>query len=299
VRHTRWPLRLVAAGSIALSGGVLADARQAGVTADALMARVGERVAAYYQRAQRVICINESTVQPVSSALAFVGASRTVESELRVESTTGDARRPPEATMVREVKRINGREPRERDKTDRSGCTDPNPLSPEPLAFLLPGRRGEYTFTSVRSGKEKDRAAFLVDFESANRSSALELVEDPHGHEDCFDWSGPLATSGRLWVDATTYDVLRVDRHINAPVELRVSARLQWRYGLPAWIVLDRDDQSMRFRPVTFRDPEDVLLLPQSIESLTLLRGGLQSIRRTDTFSRYRRFLGTGRIRTP
>ena len=32
---------------------------------------------------------------------------------------------------------------------------------------------------------------------------------------------------------------------------------------------------------------------------MTVLRGGLQSIRRTDTFSGYRRFLGTGRVKEP
>ena len=44
-------------------------------------------------------------------------------------------------TGFRELRRVNGRAPRERDKKDRSGCTDLNPLSPEPLAFLLPARR--------------------------------------------------------------------------------------------------------------------------------------------------------------
>ena len=44
----------------------------AGATADlpdaALIARVGERVAAYYQRAQRLICTERSIVVPIGSA---------------------------------------------------------------------------------------------------------------------------------------------------------------------------------------------------------------------------------------
>ena len=44
------------------------------------------------------------------------------------------------------------------------------------------------------------------------------------------------------------------------------------------------------------RGETKVIRLPEAIESMTVLRGGLQSIRRTDTFSGYRRFLGTGRI---
>jgi hypothetical protein len=71
---------------------------------------------------------------------------------------------------------------------------------------------------------------------------------------------------------------------------------LQRRYGLPAWVVLERDDLTLRYQTVAFTDPDEVVLLPESLESMTLLRSGLQSIRRTDRFSGYRRFLTTGRV---
>ena len=187
--------------------------------------------------------------------------------------------------MIRDVRRINGRAPRERDKKDRAGCTDPNPLSPEPLAFLLPAHRDEYRFTSLRDGKENDRAALIIDFMSANRTSRPELIEDERGHDDCFDWSGPVATRGRVWVDARQHDVLRVDRHIDGPVDVRVPWRLQRRYNFEPWVVLERDDQTMRYKAVAFSDPDEVMRLPESIESLTVVRDGLQSVRRTETFS--------------
>ena len=259
------------------------------------MRRVGERVAEYHRRAQSVMCVEQSTVQPIQSNMSPDGFSRTVESELRVElEADGDAR--PTANVIRQIRRINGRAPRERDKKDRTGCTDPNPLSPEPLAFLLPAHRDEYRFTSPRNGREHDRAALIVDFMSMIRTSRPELIEDERGHDDCFDWSGPVATRGRLWVDANTYDVLRVDRRIDGPVDVRVPWRLQRRYHLPLWVVIDRDDQTMRYKAVAFRDPDEVMLLPESIESLTVVRGGLQSTRRTETFSSYRRFLTEGRV---
>jgi hypothetical protein len=53
----------------------------------------------------------------------------------------------------------------------------------------------------------------------------------------------------------------------------------------------------MRFTLVTFDDPDETLLLPESIESLTVVRSGLQSIRRTQVFSNYRRFLTSGRVK--
>jgi hypothetical protein len=274
----------------------ISAAPQAPPLLEALMTSIGERVASHYRQAQRVVCIEKSTVQPIRSNWTPEGFARTVESELRIESETSDASVLPAAKVIRDVRRINGRAPHERDKKDRSGCTDPNPLSSEPLAFLLPAHRGESRFTSVRDGEEKGRAALVIDFMSANRASRLELIEDERGHDDCFDWSGPLATRGRVWVDPNTHDVLRVDRYLDGPVDIRVPWTLQRRYSFAPWIVLERDDLTIRYKTVAFSDPDEVIRLPESIESMTVLRGGLQSIRRTDTFSGYRRFLGTGRL---
>jgi hypothetical protein len=291
-RHARL---VVVIASVAACAGWVSAAPETAPDIEALMRRVGERVAEYHRRVQSVMCVEQSTVQPIQSNLSPDGFSRTVESDLRVEvEADGDTR--PTARVIREIRRINGRAPRERDKKDRTGCTDPNPLAPEPLAFLLPAHRDEYRFTSVRTGKEKDRAALIIDFLSTNRTSKPELVEDERGHDDCFDWSGPLATRGRVWVDATTHDVLRVDRRIDGPVDVRVPWRLQRRHHFAPWVVLERDDQSMRYTAVAFRDPDEALLLPESIESLTVVRGGLQSVRRTERFTGYRRFLTEGRV---
>jgi hypothetical protein len=262
------------------------------------MKQVGERVADFYRRVQSVICVERSTVQPVQTNWSPEGFARTVESDLRVDFEPSDSEDLPEASVVREIRRINGRAPNERDKKDRSACTDPNPLSPEPLAFLLPSHRDEYRFTSVREGREKDRAALVIDFMTTARSSKLELIEDERGHDDCFDWKGTVAMRGRVWVDASTHEVLRVDRRIDGPIDVRVPWKLQRKYRLPDWVTLERDDLSMRYKPVAFTDPEEMILLPESITSLTVLRSSLQSIRRTDTFSDYRRFLTTGRVIT-
>jgi hypothetical protein len=288
--------RVVVMASVAMCACWLSAAPQAPSGLDAVMTSVGERIAAYYRRAQSVICLEQSTVQPIQSNWAPEGFSRTVESELRVESDAADGDTLPKARVIRDVHRINGRAPRERDKKDRTGCTDPNPLSPEPLAFLLPGHRDEYRFTSLRTGKDKDRAALIIDFVSTVRRSRPELIEDERGHDDCFDWSGPVATRGRVWVDANTHDVLRVERRLEGPVDVHVPFRLQRRYAFAPWVVLERDDQTLRYQSVAFHDPDEVMLLPESIESLTLLRGGLQSVRRTDTFTGYRRFLTAVRI---
>jgi hypothetical protein len=262
----------------------------------AVVAHVGERVAAYYHHAQQLICLERSTVVPIDSNWTVQGAGRTVESELRVELEAFDGDTIPDAQVTRQVLRVNGREPHERDRKDRSGCTDPTPVSPEPLAFLLPGHRDDYRFTSVRDGHERNRAALVIEFMSAARSSRPELIEDEYGHDDCFDWKGPIAISGRVWVDAATYDVLRLDRHVLGPTDVRVPWVLQRKYHFESYMTLDRDDLTMRYKGVSFADPDETVLLPDSTESMTIFRGGLQSIRRTEAFSAYRRFLTDTRI---
>jgi hypothetical protein len=282
----------LAGSSWLLQARVVADPRDIGT----VVAQVGERVAAYYQRAQQLVCTERSTVIPIDAHWSMQGFARSVESELRVEIDVADGTALPQARVTREIRRVNGREPRDRDQKDRSGCTDPAPLSPEPLAFLLPGSRDGYRFTSLRDGRERDRAALVIDFASARRSSRLELIEDEHGHDDCFDWKGPVAMGGRVWVDAATHDVLRVERHIAGPTDVRVPAKLERKYQFGPWLTIDRDDLVMRYKEVAFTDPDEVLLLPESIESVTVVRTGLQSTRRTQVYSDYRRFLTDSRI---
>jgi hypothetical protein len=286
------PLLLAAAALVQSAWIVRTGATAAPPDAAALIARVAEQVAAYYERARQLICTERSTVVPIGTEGSVAVFARTVESELRVEIDDAfDAR------VTREVLRVNGREPRERDRTDRSGCTDPTPLSPELLAFLLPGQRDGYTFAEVRDGRDRGRAALVIGFASARRTSRPELIEDEYGHDDCFDWIGPIAVVGRLWVDAETHEVLRLDRHIAGPTDVRVPPLLQRKYRFPAWLTIDRDEVTLRFGPVTFTDPDETMLLPESIETRSVMRTGLQSIRRTQVFSNYRRFLTSSRIR--
>jgi hypothetical protein len=56
---------------------------------------------------------------------------------------------------------------------------------------------------------------------------------------------------------------------------------------------------TIRYETVAFSDPEEVLLLPESIDTVTVVRGGLQSTRRSHTFSDYRRFVTGGRVLDP
>jgi hypothetical protein len=61
-------------------------------------------------------------------------------------------------------------------------------------------------------------------------------------------------------------------------------------------VIIEREDQTIRYKRVTFRDPDEAMLLPESITQLVLVRGGLQSTRRSQTFTDYRRFVTGARL---
>ena len=288
----------VRACALALALAVMSRPRaQAQPNVGDLLARVGERVTDFYERAKNVVWIETSRVQAIDSSQSPVGFPRTVESELRLEVDAGRA--PGDAAIVRKVRRVNGRAPRDQDEKDRAGCTDPEPMFSEPLAFLLPAHRSEYEFSNAGSGKDRGRRTVMIDFASVDRRSSAGLIEAESGHDDCFDWSGHIAARGRIWVDAASYDVVRLERHLPGPVDVKVPALIQRRHHLDSWVVIVRDDVTIRYETVAFSDPEEVLLLPESIDMVTVVRGGLQSTRRSYTFSDYRRFVTGGRVLDP
>jgi hypothetical protein len=276
--------------------GVSATA-QAPPDIETLLARVSERIAEYYRRAQRVVCIEKTTVLPLATGLTPSGFARVTESELRVEPDSegdGDAS-AASASFVRQIMKINGRPPREKDKKDRASCTDPNPLTAEPLAFLLPANREGYTFTTSGFGKGKDRTTLIIEFVNSPTDRTGKLVEK-EGVEGCFSFEVPAPIRGRVWVDAATYQVTRLETHLAGYGDVRASAALQRKHNLPDYMTLERYDTAIKYRPVAFRDPDEAMLLPESIETVLVWRSGMESTRRRQEYSDYRRFVTGGRI---
>ena len=284
---------IVAAACGALTIEALA---QASPEIDVLLARVAERIEMYYKRAQNIMCTEKTIVLPLSNNWQSAGMHRVTEAELRVEAEgLSDGSGPPGPTFFRQLLKINGREPREKDKKDRSACLDPNPLTPEPIAFLLPSRREGYTFTAKGSGKGKDARTLLIEYER-RASKKAELIEDPQGREDCFDLSTPLSVKGRVVIDKDSYDVLRVEEHLAGLEELRTTRTQQRKYNFSPWITVDRIDVTTRYKIVSFKDPDETFLLPESIDTLEIYRGELLSHRTRQEFTNYRRFVTGGRL---
>ena len=279
------------ATAVGLMAGAL-TAQTSPVDLDEILARAAARVEEYIARAQRIVFVEKTIIQYVRSDMTPEGFARVLESDLRVESDAaddGDASSEPR--VVRELKRVNGHLPRKKDDQD---CLDPNPISSEPLTFLLPAQREKYVFTWAGPGKGKDKNVVMLDFRELG-SGKPEVTERSDRGDGCYSIDLPGRGRGRVWLDASTFEVLRIDQRINAQVDIRVPDRRNRRFGFPDLQVIERLDTSIRYKPFSFSDPEEVVLLPESIDTLMLVRG-MQSYRMRQTFSNYRRFVTGGRL---
>jgi hypothetical protein len=276
----------VAASILSLS----AAARQADQPGDlgAALERIGAHVEQYYARARSVVCVETVHLQPLSADLMPDGRARQLVYELRVAWEPSDGQAPQDASVLRQIVTIDGRPPRPKDDP---GCMDPKPVSPEPLAFLLPARRGDFVFMWAGSDRIDRRPAVKIDYKAAAAKPA-----EVTWHNECVSVDLPGQTRGRVWVDAANDDVLRLDEHLTGMFDLHVP-REHTRHGDPTSMLIERADSSIRYRPIVFHDPDETVMLPISIESLTVIRNaGVPRLRTTQEFSNYRRFMTGGRI---
>lgn len=254
----------------------------------ATLERIGAHVEEYYARARSVVCTETVWIQHLQSDLTPDGFPRRLVYELRVGWEPAVDGEPPEASVLRQIVTVDGKPPR---RKDDPGCLDPKSVSPEPLAFLLPSRRGEYVFTWAGRGRTEGRAGVMLDYKSISRRPPEIVWKD-----ECVSVDLPAMSRGRLWIDPATNDVLRIDEGLTGMFELRIP-REQRRNSNSPWMVIERADTSIRYKPVVFHDPEESMMLPSSVESFTVVRNsGAPRYRMTQEFSNYRRFMTGGRL---
>jgi hypothetical protein len=284
-------IALAAIGLAAVSAA--AQPRGPAIDMVGLLARVGDQVERYFMRAQSVICRETLRVQTLRADLLGDGTmARHIVSDLRVvwdPSPNGDEK--PEATVLRDVVTVNGRRPRPKDDF---GCWDPKPISPEPLSMLLPDRQQSFAFTWAGFGRVDRRPVVMVDYKSLEQGAPIVTRRD-----NCISIELPGKSRGRLWIDQETGEVLRLDEGLTGMVDVPLPPdphRRRWAAEESTFIV-ERADTSIRYKRVTFQDPEEAILLPASIDTLTVIRNsGAPRVRMNQVFSDYRRFVTEGRI---
>jgi hypothetical protein len=271
----------------------------AGSTQDSILAtvleRAGARVEQYFARAQSIMCLEVVHLQPLSSTWSSDGFGRVVESELRLSWEPGaDGALPTEAQTLRQLLKVNGRPPA---RNDRNNCTTPEQESEEtqPLSMLLASERSKYAFTLAGRETIDRRAAIRLDYRLLKEATVdARMVE---GRDDCVSFNVEGGKRGRIWIDAETHDVLRLDQRLAGMVEIPVprAARRQ-AHAASTW-TLERWDTSIRFRPVTFANPDETLLLPESQSEVRITRGsGSPRLRTMTNYTNYKRFVTAGRV---
>lgn len=261
----------------------------------ATLQRAGERVEYYFARAQSIVCFETVSLQPLGIGLSGEGPPRTVQSELRLSwDPTADTRTPLEAKTLRQVLKVNGHPPR---KNDYNNCTGPEQHESEtqPLSMLLPQQRGEFDFSIVGTAKQDGRAALVVAYKmKAKPTVEVSLVNN---NENCISFSIDGGMRGRIWIDAETYDVLRLDQGLDGLVDIQLPWKVARRSPENGIWTMERLDSTIRFKPVRFSDPDETLILPVSASVLRVTRrSGTPRLRTTTEYTQYRRFLTTGRV---
>lgn len=247
------------------------------------LAGLAARVQEYYDRISTIICVETVTQQELKFNLAPIGKPRVTVNELSV-------RRDPQEKggkqfrVDRTLQWVNGRRA---GKHDEPGCTDPKTGTPEPLAFLLANNQHGYRFS-----RHLDASG------GPSGTAALDFMESPPERVkitwegNCFEADGG-GLEGRVWYDPETFDVRQIQARLPKPFLVPIANS----FGVaPPAIRVERYEMLLHFARVKFQQPDEEVLLPESIEVVTVFRG-VPSMKTTQVLSNFRRFLAESVVR--
>ena len=267
--------------------GALATAGEAPVDLPGLLARVGERVQAFYDRAQSIVCAETISFEFLDSNLSRDPRNRRLTYDLRMSWDKSADGPDPEGTALRTLKTVNGRPPK---AGDEPKCLDPKPTAVDTLSFWLPHHQKEYIFTYKGIGKAGDgHTAVMIDYVPVSKDKPKYVWT-----ESCFSIDAPTRTRGRVWIDRFGGDVLRIDETLNGPLDVDVPKEERRRSGVDM-LTLDRTDVTVRYKTVTFTEPNEIVLLPDELESMVVVRGQPRQ-RTSHKYTAYQRFVTSGKL---
>ena len=251
-------------------------------TDEALIARVGAYVERYYARAQTIVATETVTVQPVSRRLEPEGPPRRVVNEVRIEWDASVGSQPRE---IREMVSARGRG---LGPTGQPDCLDERSFTLEPLAFILPSNRAKYRLSVGRMETIGGVQARRIDYVPRRPEPPRVRWNGKCGWVDHFG-----RTRGSIWVDPGSGEVRRFDERLSGKVDLPGPGNPD----APDFVA-ERADTTIEYKRFAFVEPDETLVLPSRVESVTFIRNSaVPRVRLTRTFTDYRRFLTAGRIR--
>jgi hypothetical protein len=241
------------------------------------------RVQGYYDRISTIICVETVTQQELKFNLQPTGKPRVTVYELSVRHDP-NGKGEKEFRVERTLQLVNGRPAK---KHEAPGCTDPKTGSPEPLGFLLAKNQSGFKFSRAQDSSGGPDGTLALSFSQASPERVNITWEG-----NCFNADGG-GTEGRLWFDPETFDVLQVQARLPKPFLVPVPSF----FGSPPPPVrVERSEMLLRFTRVKFQQPDEVVLLPESIDVVTVFRG-VPSLKTTQVLSNFRRFLAESVVR--
>jgi hypothetical protein len=268
---------------------VAALARQSGpARADerlpSILARVGESVERYHAGLFGLAFVEVLRLEELREDMTPKKSREYVFESVVLRESLSQVEGDYYAETVRRLKTVDGRAPKKGDDASRFVAE----AYGEALNFLLPREQKLYEFTL---GGEETLGG--------RRALRVELLRPGEG-EPRVEWKGNsfrahAPTRWTFWVDASSFDVLRVESHLAAPFEFESPRAFKagplGRFGPKNRLRYARQDYAVSFRRVELKDPSETRLVPDSAEWVTVIEGaGHPRTRRTTRFSDYKRF---------
>jgi hypothetical protein len=272
--------------ALLLGAGAAARAQEAAAPVDDKLARILERTGegvAKYQAGLFSITFTETLRQEeLRRDMTAKKSKEFVFETVVLRESLSDEEEDFYPKSVRRLKTVGGKPAKGgKGREPRYG------FNVQSLGFLLPKNRKLFEFTLEGEETVGGRAAYRI------------RVLRPGQGEPRVEWRrGLVGMSFRafapmvylVWVDAESFDVLRVESHLVAPFEFD-SPRVFGAFGPSGHLRYTNEDYAASFRRQQFKDPEQTLLVPDAAEWLTVVEGaGRPRTRAAIRFSNYQRF---------
>ena len=229
-----------------------------------------------------------------------------VQQELQIQPRAGQESRRVTAVFELSVTR----DPRRRARGSIPGRSDVQIVNGRPAAENQQARlhrsedRDAGTDGVSAGGQSAAVSIFLArrcrqELAAPPRTHAIDFIETPpervriKWEGNCFEAEGG-GHQGRVWFDPISYDVMQVVVRLSKPFVVPMPSGY---FGLEPAIRVERSEMTLRFARVEFQQPDESVLLPQSIDTLTCLARRRQSENQPDARASYRRFLTKTEIR--
>lgn len=267
-----------------------------------ILERAGERVQKYHD-AMFSIAFTEVVQQQElrSDASSKDKPKNFVYESVVVSRQSSTSQQDSFPLVTRTLKSVDGKPTEQKNLSQRSHCVDTNPpsLYADPLIFLLPENQTKFRFSYEGEADLHGRRVAVVSITMPPASAPIEIKDTGK----CFSLSRGLQRKGKIWIDVNTFDVLQLQWQLAESFSAKTSTKVVRSgmfFGLRPRreISYEKADTMIRFQPVTFQNPDQILLLPASSESTWIIKGAkIAGYQTTTAYTQYKRFLTGVEIR--